>query len=57
MKAYLINLQQARDRLKFDKENFSDSGFEPIVVKAIEGAILDLPNKDYDETSYRNAAW
>ena len=54
MKAYLINLEQAKDRLTFAEKNFSDSGFELIIVKAIAGDSLELPDERYDEASYRS---
>lgn len=53
MKAYLINLERARERLETSTKTLGDAGFEMVRVDAVDGALLEKPYRDYSELLYR----
>jgi len=53
MKAYLINLPDANERLQRAREAIEKAGFEWVRVEGILGRDLPFPHPDYDASSYR----
>lgn len=53
MKAYLINLPKAVERLEHAKQSLKKADIELIRVDAVMGKELTLPHPDYSESSYR----
>jgi len=53
MKAYLINLDRAKDRLETSRQTLQQAGIEMVRIKAVDGALLQRPYKNYSQTLYR----
>lgn len=53
MKAYLINLDRAQDRLKTVGDNLKAAGFEVERVEAIDGKKLQQPYENFSVRKYR----
>jgi glycosyl transferase family 25 len=53
MKAYLINLDRAKDRLETSRKTLQQAGIEMVRIEAVDGALLEQPYKNYSQTLYR----
>ncbi|MHB8882226.1 MAG: glycosyltransferase family 25 protein [Thermodesulfovibrionales bacterium] len=53
MKAFLINLERAKERLLSAQRSLEGAGFSVVRVDAVDGAAIVLPAEDYSERSLR----